>query len=202
MVLGNTKWTLDFSHFILNEIFDLADEFEDVFNDPEAFTQKRKTSSIPQLQSQSNQTSENHYLPPPPNPPLQHVPRLPPLHLPRPPRRPRRLRNCKPSIPPRRLPSLLHRNLPNPRVLSRTHRRLREVPRRRRLSRETRLPRRRLRRRRTTRPRKRTPRQRTHSPRPHERSGNTPPADRPITEIRDQSHGHLPRGLQLAWLWE
>lgn len=45
MVLGNTKWTLDFSHFILNEIFDLADEFEDVFNDPEAFTQKRKTQS-------------------------------------------------------------------------------------------------------------------------------------------------------------
>ncbi|CAI7568178.1 unnamed protein product [Penicillium bialowiezense] len=50
MVLGNTKWTLDFSHFILNEIFDLADEFEDVFNDPEAFTQKLKsTTSLPLL---------------------------------------------------------------------------------------------------------------------------------------------------------
>ncbi|KAJ5275220.1 Mediator complex subunit Med16 [Penicillium chrysogenum] len=45
MVLGNTKWTLDFSHFLLNEIFDMADEFEDVFNDPEAFTQKLKNSS-------------------------------------------------------------------------------------------------------------------------------------------------------------
>ncbi|QQK46771.1 Mediator complex, subunit Med16 [Penicillium digitatum] len=45
MVLGNTKWTLDFSHFILNEIFDMADDFEDVFNDPEAFTQKLKNSS-------------------------------------------------------------------------------------------------------------------------------------------------------------
>lgn len=42
MVLGNTKWTLDFSHFLLNEIFDLADEFEDVYHDPEAFTQKCK----------------------------------------------------------------------------------------------------------------------------------------------------------------
>ncbi|CAG8331554.1 unnamed protein product [Penicillium salamii] len=50
MVLGNTKWTLDFSHFILNEIIDLADEFEDSFNDPEAFTQKLKgTNSLPLL---------------------------------------------------------------------------------------------------------------------------------------------------------
>ncbi len=40
MVLGNTKWTLDFSHYLLNEVFDMADEFEDVFDDPEAFTQK------------------------------------------------------------------------------------------------------------------------------------------------------------------
>lgn len=53
MVLGNTKWTLDFSHFILNEIFDLADEFEDVFNDPEAFTQKRKTQSSRQTTIQN-----------------------------------------------------------------------------------------------------------------------------------------------------
>jgi len=41
MILGNTKWTLDFDHFILSEIFDLADEFEGVFTDQEAFTQKR-----------------------------------------------------------------------------------------------------------------------------------------------------------------
>lgn len=40
MVLGNTKWTLDFSHYIMDEIFDLADDFESVFNDQEAFTQK------------------------------------------------------------------------------------------------------------------------------------------------------------------
>ncbi|CDM30391.1 Mediator of RNA polymerase II transcription subunit 16 [Penicillium roqueforti FM164] len=45
MVLGNTKWTLDFSHFLLSEIFDMADEFEDVFDDSEAFTQKLKNSS-------------------------------------------------------------------------------------------------------------------------------------------------------------
>jgi mediator of RNA polymerase II transcription subunit 16 len=43
MILGNAKWTLDFSHFILSEILDLAAEFEDVFNDQEAFTQKRKS---------------------------------------------------------------------------------------------------------------------------------------------------------------
>lgn len=41
MILGNTRWTLDFSHFVLSEAFDLADEFESVFNDQEAFTQKR-----------------------------------------------------------------------------------------------------------------------------------------------------------------
>ncbi|OQE94703.1 hypothetical protein PENNAL_c0003G03368 [Penicillium nalgiovense] len=40
----------DFSHFLLNEIFDMADEFEGVFNDPEAFTQKLKNSpSLPLL---------------------------------------------------------------------------------------------------------------------------------------------------------
>lgn len=41
MILGNARWTLNFSHFILNEIFDLADEFENVFTDQEAFAQKR-----------------------------------------------------------------------------------------------------------------------------------------------------------------
>ncbi|OQD89518.1 hypothetical protein PENANT_c002G09063 [Penicillium antarcticum] len=45
LVLGNAKWTLDFSHWLLNEIFDMADDFESVFNDQEAFTQKLKTSS-------------------------------------------------------------------------------------------------------------------------------------------------------------
>ena len=45
MNLGNTKWTLDFSHFILSEIFDLADNFESVLNDQEAFTQKCKLLS-------------------------------------------------------------------------------------------------------------------------------------------------------------
>jgi len=45
MILGNTRWTLDFSHFVLSEAFDLADEFESVFNDQEAFTQKRNLPS-------------------------------------------------------------------------------------------------------------------------------------------------------------
>ncbi|OJJ49688.1 hypothetical protein ASPZODRAFT_89066 [Penicilliopsis zonata CBS 506.65] len=45
MVLGNTKWALDFSHYIMNEVFDLVDEFESVFNDQEAFTQKLKSTS-------------------------------------------------------------------------------------------------------------------------------------------------------------
>ncbi|KAJ5135801.1 Mediator complex subunit Med16 [Penicillium bovifimosum] len=50
MVLGNTKWTLDFSHFLLNEIFDMADEFQGILNDPEAFAQKLKnTTSLPLL---------------------------------------------------------------------------------------------------------------------------------------------------------
>lgn len=40
LVLGNTKWTLDFLHYILNELFGLADEFESVFSDQGAFTQK------------------------------------------------------------------------------------------------------------------------------------------------------------------
>lgn len=40
MVLGNTKWTLDFLHYTLNGLFDLADEFEDVLKDHDAFTQK------------------------------------------------------------------------------------------------------------------------------------------------------------------
>lgn len=40
MVLGNTKWALDFLHYILNELFELAAELEPVFSDQEAFTQK------------------------------------------------------------------------------------------------------------------------------------------------------------------
>ncbi|RJE16826.1 hypothetical protein PHISCL_10837 [Aspergillus sclerotialis] len=39
MVLGNTRWTLDFLHYILNELFELADDLESVFTDQEAFTQ-------------------------------------------------------------------------------------------------------------------------------------------------------------------
>ncbi|KAL3480222.1 mediator of RNA polymerase II transcription subunit 16 [Aspergillus californicus] len=45
MVLGNTKWALDFSLYIMNEIFDLADDFECVSADPEAFNQKLKSTS-------------------------------------------------------------------------------------------------------------------------------------------------------------
>lgn len=40
MMLGNTRWALDFSLYILNELFDLADEFESVSADQEAFSQK------------------------------------------------------------------------------------------------------------------------------------------------------------------
>jgi mediator of RNA polymerase II transcription subunit 16 len=40
MVYGNTKWALDFAHFILDELFELANEFEPLFNDQEAFAQK------------------------------------------------------------------------------------------------------------------------------------------------------------------
>lgn len=39
-LLGNTRWALDFSHYILSEVFDLADDFESVLHDSEAFTQK------------------------------------------------------------------------------------------------------------------------------------------------------------------
>lgn len=46
MILGNTRWTLDFSHFVLSEAFDLADEFESVLNDQEAFTLKRTPPSL------------------------------------------------------------------------------------------------------------------------------------------------------------
>ncbi|KAF3385576.1 Mediator of RNA polymerase II transcription subunit 16 [Penicillium rolfsii] len=49
-LLGNTRWALDFSHYILSEIFDLADDFEGVLHDSEAFTQKLKsTTSLPLL---------------------------------------------------------------------------------------------------------------------------------------------------------
>ncbi|KAL4916259.1 mediator of RNA polymerase II transcription subunit 16 [Aspergillus aurantiobrunneus] len=48
MVFGNTKWVLDFSFYILNELFDLADDFESVSSDQEAFNQKIKsTASVP-----------------------------------------------------------------------------------------------------------------------------------------------------------
>nr|Q5BE03.2 RecName: Full=Mediator of RNA polymerase II transcription subunit 16; AltName: Full=Mediator complex subunit 16 [Aspergillus nidulans FGSC A4] len=45
LVLGNTKWALDFSLYILNELFDLADDFESVSSDQEAFNQKLKTTT-------------------------------------------------------------------------------------------------------------------------------------------------------------
>lgn len=52
MILGNARWSLSFLHFILSEIFDLAEDFESVLNDQEAFTQKRMrvepSSLIPQ----------------------------------------------------------------------------------------------------------------------------------------------------------
>lgn len=47
MVLGNTRWALDFTQYILNEIFDLADDFESILSDQEAFSQKCKSSPAP-----------------------------------------------------------------------------------------------------------------------------------------------------------
>jgi mediator of RNA polymerase II transcription subunit 16 len=60
LVLGNTKWTLDFSHWLLNEVFDMADEFESVFNDQEAFTQKctPQSTSNKTPKQKSNQASQ------------------------------------------------------------------------------------------------------------------------------------------------
>ncbi|KAI2790102.1 Mediator of RNA polymerase II transcription subunit 16 [Penicillium oxalicum] len=54
-LLGNTRWALSMSQFILNEILDLADDFESVLHDSEAFSQKLKTTtSLPLLISLSS----------------------------------------------------------------------------------------------------------------------------------------------------
>ncbi|KAJ9358238.1 hypothetical protein DTO027B9_2429 [Paecilomyces variotii] len=45
MILGNTKWALGFANYILDELFDLQDEFQSVFSDQEAFAQKVKSAS-------------------------------------------------------------------------------------------------------------------------------------------------------------
>ncbi|KAH8697294.1 putative RNA polymerase II mediator complex subunit Sin4 [Talaromyces proteolyticus] len=45
MIYGNTKWALDFSRFILDDLFELAEEFEPVLDDQEAFVQKLKSTS-------------------------------------------------------------------------------------------------------------------------------------------------------------
>lgn len=42
MVFGNTKWALEFLHYILNGLFDLADDLENTFNNPEVFAQSGK----------------------------------------------------------------------------------------------------------------------------------------------------------------
>lgn len=42
MVFGNTKWALDFLHYILNGLFDLADDLENTFDNPEVFAQSGK----------------------------------------------------------------------------------------------------------------------------------------------------------------
>lgn len=48
MVFGNTKWALEFLHYILNGLFDLADDLENTFNNPEVFAQSVKsTASLP-----------------------------------------------------------------------------------------------------------------------------------------------------------
>ncbi|KAJ5246826.1 Mediator complex subunit Med16 [Penicillium chermesinum] len=45
VILGNTKWALSFASYLLSEVFDLADEFDGLFTDQEAFTQKLKTTN-------------------------------------------------------------------------------------------------------------------------------------------------------------
>ncbi|OKL60129.1 Mediator of RNA polymerase II transcription subunit 16 [Talaromyces atroroseus] len=46
MVQGNTKWALDFTQYILDDLFALAKEFESVIDDQEAFSQKGSKSQI------------------------------------------------------------------------------------------------------------------------------------------------------------
>ncbi|KAE8150072.1 mediator complex, subunit Med16 [Aspergillus avenaceus] len=45
ILLGNTKWALDLLHYILNDLLDISDDFEDVISDQEAFAQKLKTTN-------------------------------------------------------------------------------------------------------------------------------------------------------------
>lgn len=47
MILGNTKWVLGFYHFVVDELFGLAAEFEPVFSDSEAFAQKGQFYTFP-----------------------------------------------------------------------------------------------------------------------------------------------------------
>lgn len=46
MVLGNAKWILDLAYYVLDDVFDLADEFESVFSDQEAFAQKGEIEGV------------------------------------------------------------------------------------------------------------------------------------------------------------
>jgi mediator of RNA polymerase II transcription subunit 16, fungi type len=46
MVYGNTKWALDFTQYLLDDLFALAKEFEPVLDDQEALAQKGEYESI------------------------------------------------------------------------------------------------------------------------------------------------------------
>jgi mediator of RNA polymerase II transcription subunit 16, fungi type len=46
MVQGNTKWALDFTQYILDDLFTLAKEFEPILDDQEAFSQKGKMNPL------------------------------------------------------------------------------------------------------------------------------------------------------------
>lgn len=46
MVYGNTKWALDFTQYLLDDLFALAREFEPVLDDQEALAQKGEYESI------------------------------------------------------------------------------------------------------------------------------------------------------------
>jgi hypothetical protein len=97
MIVGNTKWVLDFYHFIVDELFDLADEFEPVFSDSEAFAQKGGPldfyipKSVTQFYEQRNGfltvrvvcLSEIYEFISAHTPPFEYVSSFPALYLPR-----------------------------------------------------------------------------------------------------------------------
>lgn len=84
MVHGNVRWALDFSHYILDGLFELADELQPYFNDKETFAQKG-TVFIGRYEMDRIliQCSEIDIVATAASCPLQHVPCFPANNLPR-----------------------------------------------------------------------------------------------------------------------